>query len=112
MNTLLNVGTRIRFTQDLEGSATEDRPACLYARKGELGTITGHGCSEGYWVKTDSWPHAFGCAPEEFEVVPATRLPTVPCVECQGTGLAAILGEDGVQTGVESCRFCRGTRKK
>ena len=67
MADLLPVGTRIRFTKTLTASANEDHPALLFAEKGDLGTITGHGCSEGYWVKIDSWPNPFGASPNEFE---------------------------------------------
>lgn len=28
------------------------------------------GTPEGYWVKTDSWPHEFGASDKEFEVLP------------------------------------------
>ncbi len=65
----LPVGTRIRFTRTLEADGTGDHPALLYAEKGELGEITGHGTREGYWVKVDSWPNPFGAGPEEFEVL-------------------------------------------
>jgi hypothetical protein len=57
---LLPVGTRIRFIESLYGHATGDSPACVYAKKGELGVVTGHGTREGHWVKRDNWPHAFG----------------------------------------------------
>jgi hypothetical protein len=64
----LPVGTRIVFTKDLFGDADEDSPACVYARKGEGGVITGHGCPEGYWVKRDKWPSAaFGASEDEFK---------------------------------------------
>lgn len=66
----LGIGTRIRFNQTLTSSACEDSPAFLYATKGETGEITGYGTKEGYWVKTDSWPNAFGAAPHEFDVLP------------------------------------------
>lgn len=75
---MLPTGTRIRFTKELTDSACEDHPNLLYARAGELGEITGHGCREGYWVKTDNWPTPFGAAPHEFEVMtpdePESRL--------------------------------------
>jgi hypothetical protein len=57
---LLPVGTRIKFIKSLYGHATGDSPACVYAKKGELGVVTGHGTPEGHWVKTDNWPHSFG----------------------------------------------------
>lgn len=66
----LPVGTRIRFTRTLDCGPTGDHPALLYAKRGELGSITGHGCAEGYWVRTDSWPNSFGASPDEFEVAP------------------------------------------
>ena len=63
------VGTRIRFTRDLECGPTGDHPAFIYARKGDLGRITGHGTREGYWATWDRWPTPFGLSPDEFEVV-------------------------------------------
>lgn len=63
------VGTRIRFTKELATGATGDHPALSYASKGDLGEVTGHGCREGYWVKTDNWPTPFGASEDEFEVV-------------------------------------------
>jgi hypothetical protein len=57
---ILPIGTRIRFIKSLYGHATGDSPACVYAKKGELGVVTGHGTPEGHWVKTDNWPHSFG----------------------------------------------------
>lgn len=62
-------GTRIRFTKTLDSPADEERQAQLYARKGELGEVTGHGYREGYWVKVDRWPHPFGASADEFEVI-------------------------------------------
>ena len=59
-NTRLQVGTRIRFIKTLTGDADEFSPAKLYAKKGDGGVITGHGPKEGYWVKWDGWPNAFG----------------------------------------------------
>ena len=67
--TALPVGTRIRFTKRLDAPANEDHPAIVFAERGELGTITGLGTPEGYWVKTDSWPAKFGASSEEFEIV-------------------------------------------
>jgi hypothetical protein len=66
---LLPIGTRIRFQRTLDKPADSDSPAQVYAWAGELGEITGYGCCEGYWVKTDRWPTPFGASPEEFEVV-------------------------------------------
>ena len=57
---LLPVGTRIQFVKSIYGAATGDSPACIYAKKGDGGVVTGHGTPEGYWVKWDKWPHAFG----------------------------------------------------
>jgi hypothetical protein len=57
---LLPIGTRIRFIKSLYGAVTGDSPACVYAEKGDGGVVTGHGTPEGYWVKWDKWPHAFG----------------------------------------------------
>jgi hypothetical protein len=65
----LRIGTSIRFTQTLREGATGDHPAFLYAEAGEAGEITGYNDFEGYMVKTDSWPHAFGARRSEFEVV-------------------------------------------
>jgi hypothetical protein len=69
----LSIGTRVRFTQTLDSPANEERPAQLYARKGELGRIIGHDCREGYQVVTDSWPHWFGAERNEFEVIEITQ---------------------------------------
>ena len=66
---MLPIGTRIRFTQRLDAGPSEDHPAILYAARGATGEITGHGTKEGYWVKTDDWPHPFGAAETEFEVI-------------------------------------------
>lgn len=66
---LLPVGTRIRFPRQLDGDSDDHSPAKIYAYAGELGEITGHGTREGYWTKADHWPHPFGAAREEFEVV-------------------------------------------
>lgn len=65
---LLPVGTRIRFTKTLDAAANSDQPARLYAKVGDLGEILGHGTREGYWVKVDWWPEAFGASGDEFEV--------------------------------------------
>jgi len=66
---LFCVGTRIRFLRTLDAPADEEHPHIQYAAKGELGTIAGHGTREGYWVKTDAWPNAFGASVDEFEPV-------------------------------------------
>lgn len=68
MSERLPIGTRIRFLRDLIEDADGDHPALLYAKRGELGTITGHGTPEGYWAKLGSWPNAFGASRDEFEV--------------------------------------------
>lgn len=65
----LPVGTRIRFTKNLTEPAGDEHPGRLYAEKGSLGEITGHGTREGYWVKWDHWPHPFGASRDEFELV-------------------------------------------
>ena len=57
---MLPVGTRIVFIKSIYGDADDFQPAHIYAEKGSGGVITGHGTPEGYWVKWDSWPHAFG----------------------------------------------------
>ncbi len=59
---LLPVGTRIKFIKSLYSGPTGDCPAFVYAEKGDGGVITGHGTPEGYWVKWDKWPHAFGAS--------------------------------------------------
>lgn len=66
---MIPIGNRIRFLKTLDARATEDHPDIVYAKKGELGTITGYGTKEGYWVKTDNWPSAFGASDTEFEEV-------------------------------------------
>ena len=66
----LPVGARIRFLKMIDSPPTGDHPALLYAKKGELGEITGHNCMEGHWVKTDAWPHPFGAViGDEFEAI-------------------------------------------
>lgn len=63
----LPIGTRIKFLKDLDRGPDEDSPACTYARKGDGGEVTGHGCWEGHWVKWDKWPKPFGAKlGEEF----------------------------------------------
>lgn len=65
---MLPVGTRIRFLRTLAEAPTGDHPALLYAEKGEGGEVTGHGCTEGHWVKTDKWKSPFGAVLNvEFE---------------------------------------------
>ena len=66
---LFPVGTRIKFKRTLTSDANEESPGYTYARKGDLGRITGHGCWEGYWCKWDKWPNAFGIEEKDFEVV-------------------------------------------
>lgn len=63
------IGSRIRFTELLSAPANDYRPACIYAHKGELGTIVGHGTSEGYWVRADGCSSEFGASESEFEIV-------------------------------------------
>lgn len=72
---LLPTGTRIRFPRTLNAPATGDHPALTYANAGETGEITGHGCAEGYWVTSDSWPHPFGARRGEFEPLPQPAAP-------------------------------------
>ena len=63
----MKVGDKIRFTKTLDCGPTGDRPAMLYASKGETGEIVKvGGCREGFWVKTDSWPEPFGADDTEF----------------------------------------------
>lgn len=64
---LLPIGTRIKFIKSLYGKATGERPACVFAEKDTFGTVTGHNCSEGHWVKWEHWEHPFGAVlGEEF----------------------------------------------
>lgn len=64
----LPVGTRIRFLRTLTESPCEDHPGLIFARKGDGGEVTGHGCPEGHWVKWDNWHAPFGAVlGEEFE---------------------------------------------
>ena len=63
-------GQRIRFTKRLDEPASGDHPAYVYAEREQLGTITRIGGSlEGYWATADGWPHPFGVAESEFEVI-------------------------------------------
>ena len=67
---VLKIGTKIRFIRTLTSPPTGDHPACEYAHHDETGEITEIGnCWEGYWVKTDTWPNAFGCEKKDFEVI-------------------------------------------
>ena len=70
---MIPIGTRIQFTKQLECGPTEDHPAFLYASIGETGVVVGHDASEGYEVKTDSWPLRFGASDDEFVVVEAAK---------------------------------------
>jgi hypothetical protein len=63
---MLPIGTKIKFTKTLIEPASGDSPSLLFATKDETGEITGHGTYEGYWVKTDDWPNAFGASDSEF----------------------------------------------
>lgn len=54
----LPVGTRIKFIKSLYGHFAGEYPDCVYAEKGDLGIVTGHGCIEGHWVKWDKWMSA------------------------------------------------------
>lgn len=69
MDNPLPIGTRIRFAKRLDCGPTEDHPGFLFAERGELGEITGHGTKEGYWVKANHCPAPFGASADEFEVV-------------------------------------------
>lgn len=69
MNNPLPIGTRIRFLRTLDAPANDETPAQIYAYQYELGTVTGHGSREGYWVKTDRWPTPFGASDQEFEAI-------------------------------------------
>lgn len=65
---MLCVGTKIRFKRTLSCGPTGDHPALEYAHHNETGEITKiGGCWEGYWVKADGWPAAFGCERKDFE---------------------------------------------
>jgi hypothetical protein len=56
----LPVGTRIKFIKELSSGPDDFSPGNLYAEKGGLGAVTGHGCAEGHWVKWDKWKAPFG----------------------------------------------------
>ncbi len=56
----LPVGARIRFLKTLTSGPDDYSPGNLYARKGDGGEVTGHGCKEGHWVKWDDWDAPFG----------------------------------------------------
>lgn len=66
----LPVGTRIKFIKELSSGPDEFSPGNLYAPKGATGIVTGHGCSEGHWVKWDEWEAPFGaiCGTEFIEL--------------------------------------------
>lgn len=71
----LPIGTRIRFIKTLEEGPTDEHPGRTYAVEGGLGTITGHGTKEGYWVKWDGWTSAaFGASDTEFRPLTAEEL--------------------------------------
>lgn len=91
---MLPVGTRIKFLKTLTEPACGDHPALLYATEGEAGVVTKHGAREGYWVKADNWPNAFGASPHEFEAIP-------------DVGPAEIT-ESGLTDGVERLRVAAG----
>ncbi len=59
-NEELPVGARIRFLKTLTSGPDDYSPGNLYARKGDGGEVTGHGCKEGHWVKWDDWDAPFG----------------------------------------------------
>lgn len=54
----LAIGQQIRFLKTITQGPTEDAPAFIFAKKGELGVVTGHGCKEGHWVRWDGWQTA------------------------------------------------------
>ena len=66
----LPVGTKIVFLKELSSGPDEFSPGNLYAPEGGTGVVTGHGCSEGHWVKWDEWKHPFGavCGKEFVEL--------------------------------------------
>lgn len=66
---MIPIGTRIQFVKTLDSGPDDYSPGDLYAVKGDLGRITGHGTREGYWVTWDEWPAAFGASDEEFKIV-------------------------------------------
>lgn len=70
LNAGLGVGSRIRFVRTLTQPPSGDHPTLLYAYAGEMGTIVGHDCMEGYQVKTDNWHQWFGAHRDEFEPAP------------------------------------------
>jgi hypothetical protein len=57
---ILPIGTRIRFVKELSSGPDEFSPGNLYAEKDDFGEVTGHGCTEGHWVKWDKWKAPFG----------------------------------------------------
>ena len=71
---MMHIGDRIRFTKTLDCPATGDHPAMIYVTRGQFGTITRvSGCEEGYWAVADGWPHPFGVAEDEFEIVESSQ---------------------------------------
>lgn len=56
----LPIGQRIRFVATLTCAPSEDAPALIFARKGDLGRVVGHDCREGHRVVWDRWPEPFG----------------------------------------------------
>ena len=58
MSEKLPIGTRIEFLQTLTSGPSDHSPGNHYATKGDFGEVTGHGCSEGHWVKWDGWKSA------------------------------------------------------
>lgn len=65
------IGTPIRFTKELSCGPSDEHPALLYAKRGQLGEITGWNDrpDEGYMVRTSDWQTPFGASPSEFEVI-------------------------------------------
>lgn len=56
----LPIGTKIVFLKTLSAPPCEDHPGIIYARKGDFGTVVGHDCIEGHWVKWEHWEAPFG----------------------------------------------------
>lgn len=70
MSEQIKVGQRIRFPYEISCGPTDEHPALLFAKQGQLGRITAVGdCSEGYRATWDGWPTPFGIARNEFEPV-------------------------------------------
>jgi len=73
------VGTRIRFLKTMWVPGPDNDPDIIFAEKAELGRITGHNLTEGYWVTADA--HGilpFGASPADFEVVIVDQQPNQP----------------------------------